>query len=87
MGHPADQAWDRAYLQNSVTRVELVSVALSGRKRGIIWRYRTGSPWRDLPAEFGAWQSVAKRHRRWSVDGTYAQIVAAIQTGLDDARS
>jgi transposase len=51
---------------------------------GIIWRYRTGSPWRDLPAEFGAWQSVAERHLRWSVDGTYAQIFAAIQTALDD---
>ena len=25
---------------------------------GICWRFRTGSPWRDLPAEFGAWQSV-----------------------------
>ena len=52
---------------------------------GIIWRYRTGSPWRDLPVEFGAWQSVAERHLRWSVDGTYAQIFTAIQTGLPDA--
>jgi putative transposase len=31
---------------------------------GIIWRYRTGSPWRDLPSEFGAYQSVWQRHRR-----------------------
>ena len=51
---------------------------------GIIWRYRTGSPWRDLPEEFGAWQSVAERHLRWSVDGTYAQIFAAVQAGLGE---
>jgi transposase len=37
----------------------------------ICWRFRTGSLWRDLPAEFGAWQSIWERHRRWSTDGTY----------------
>jgi transposase len=51
---------------------------------GIIWRFRTGSPWRDLPRYFGAWQSVAERHLRWSQDGTYARIFAAVQADLDD---
>jgi transposase len=45
----------------------------------IIWRFRTGSPWRDLPVEFGAWQSLAERHLRWSKDGTYARVFAAIR--------
>lgn len=45
---------------------------------GISWRYRTGSPWRDVPAEFGAWQSLWYRHRRWSTDGTYQAILEAI---------
>jgi len=27
---------------------------------GIVWRFRTGSPWRDLPAEFGSWQTAWK---------------------------
>lgn len=57
---------------------------------GIIWRYRTGSPWRDVPAEFGAWQSIWERHYRWSVDGTYARLFAAVRaagaTDLDDLR-
>lgn len=44
----------------------------------IIWRFRTGAPWRDLPGEFGAWQSVAERHLRWSKDGTYARVFAAV---------
>lgn len=44
----------------------------------IIWRFRTGSPWRDLPTEFGTWQSVAERHLRWSKDGTYARVFAAV---------
>jgi putative transposase len=41
---------------------------------GIAWRFRTGAPWRDVPAEFGPWQTLWKRHRRWSTDGTYRQI-------------
>lgn len=52
---------------------------------GICWRYRTGSPWRDLPEEFGPWQTVWKRHFRWSTDGTYQQIMDAVQeAGLLD---
>jgi len=50
----------------------------------IAWRFRTGSPWRDLPAEFGAWQSVWERHRRWSTDGTYAAMFAAVRAASPD---
>ncbi|MGL5860100.1 MAG: transposase [Phycicoccus sp.] len=45
---------------------------------GAIWRFRTGAPWRDLPDEFGAYQSVWQRHRLWSTDGTYERMVTAV---------
>ena len=51
---------------------------------GIIWRFRTGSPWRDLPEQFGPWQSVAERHLRWSKDQTYTRLFAAVRADLDD---
>jgi transposase len=51
----------------------------------IAWRYRTGSPWRDLPVEFGPWQSVYDRHVRWSRDGTYDRIFAAAHSAADVA--
>ena len=41
---------------------------------GIAWRFRTGSAWRDLPEEFGPWQTVWKRHHRFSIDGTYQRM-------------
>lgn len=51
----------------------------------IAWRFRTGSPWRDLPERFGPWQTVWKRHNRWSADGTYARLLSAAQTDADAA--
>ena len=50
---------------------------------GIVYRARTGCPWRDLPAEFGPWQTVWKRHRRYSGDGTYDKILAALAADAD----
>jgi transposase len=52
---------------------------------GIIYRYRTGIPWRDLPAEFGPWQTVWKRHRRYSLDGTWDRLLTKLLTDADAA--
>jgi transposase len=40
----------------------------------IIYRYHCGIAWRDLPAEFGPWQTVWKRRRRFASDGTWDWI-------------
>ena len=50
---------------------------------GVLWRTRTGSPWRDLPASYGCWKTVYNRHRRWSADGTWAHVLAELQRGCD----
>jgi len=50
---------------------------------GVIYRLRTGVPWRDLPPEFGAWQTVHRRHQRWSADGTWDRVLAALQVAAD----
>lgn len=43
----------------------------------MIFRARTGIPWRDLPREqFGPWQTAWKRHRRYAADGTWDQVLA-----------
>jgi transposase len=49
----------------------------------VAWRFRTGSPWRDLPEEFGPWQTAWKRHNRWTEDGTWAGLVGALQAQGD----
>ena len=50
---------------------------------GIVFRYRTGCAWRDLPEEFGPWQTVWKRHHRFSLDGTWDRILTALQARAD----
>lgn len=52
---------------------------------GIIYRFRVGVPWRDLPAEFGPWQTVWKRHRKFSGDGTWDKLLAKLLAEADAA--
>jgi transposase len=52
---------------------------------GIRWRTRTGSPWRDVPERYGPWQSVYGLFRRWQRDGTWREIVTALQARADAA--
>lgn len=51
---------------------------------GIRWRIRVGSPWRDVPACYGSWESVYGLFRRWQRAGVWAGILSALQ-GLADA--
>jgi transposase len=50
---------------------------------GIIYRFRSGLAWRDLPGEVGPWQTVWRRHRRFSADGTWDGIHTALLTHAD----
>jgi transposase len=50
---------------------------------GVLWRTRTGSPWRDLPACYGNWKTVYNRHLRWSTDGTWTEILTELRRGCD----
>jgi putative transposase len=35
---------------------------------------RTGTPWRDLPQDFGHWNAVYNRFRRWEARGIWRQL-------------
>ena len=53
---------------------------------GIAYRFRTGIPWRDLPREqFGPRQTVWKRHRRCTGDGTWDRVLIHLLSEADAA--
>lgn len=54
---------------------------------GIVYRYRTGIAWRDLPEVYGPWQTVWTCHRRLADDGTWDRIHAEPIAAADAAGS
>ncbi|MFF9768062.1 transposase [Streptomyces sp. NPDC014636] len=53
-------------------------VRRGGNHTGIRWRVRTGTPWRDLPPEYGPWPAVATRFDKLAVRFEATVLVAAI---------
>ena len=49
----------------------------------VLYRYRTGVPWRDLPARFGKGKSVHQRFGRWAASGVWARVFQALGTDGD----
>ena len=52
---------------------------------GIVWKIRTGVPWRDVPERYGSWQTLYTRFRRWALDGTFTAMLDAIRADKDAA--
>lgn len=50
----------------------------------VLYRMKTGVPWRDLPERFGAWKTVYNRFSNWSHRGHWAKIFDALKLELDD---
>ena len=52
---------------------------------GILWKLRTGAPWRDVPARYGPYQTCADRRYRWRRDGTWDRLLTQVQAEADAA--
>lgn len=49
----------------------------------VLWIGRAGAPWRDLPEEFGPWNSAYKRFSRWSNAGVWHRVFAELAKAAD----
>ena len=49
----------------------------------VLWIVRVGAPWRDLPKDFGKWNSVFQRFRRWVRSGVFDQMFEALSADAD----
>ena len=50
----------------------------------VIYRYRAGIPWRDLPTRFGDWKATHRRFRRWCENGVFERIFKALSGDPDN---
>ena len=44
----------------------------------LLYLARTGVPWRDLPGDFGSWDAVYNRFRRWVASGSLAALFESL---------
>jgi transposase len=49
----------------------------------MLWKVKTGAPWRDLPERFGSWKTVYSRFRLWSNDDLFQKIFEALASDAD----
>jgi putative transposase len=54
----------------------------------VLYWARTGIPWRDMPGEFGAWDAVYNRFRRWISSGSLAKLFELLtdEPAFDDVK-
>jgi len=78
-----DTVWDRlepVLVGAGVKRIRNLRL----RIEGVLWRLRTGAPWRDLPTELGSWSTVFSFFNRWSQKGLWRKVFELLRGELDD---
>ena len=52
----------------------------------VLYRYRAGIPWRDLPERFGDWKNTHKRFSRWAKKGVWQECFAPAADANNESR-
>ena len=50
----------------------------------VIWKFRSGAPWRDLPERFGEWKNIHTRFSRWAACGVWAKVFQVLAADADN---
>jgi transposase len=60
-------------------------IAKDNRKfiNAVFWILRTGSPWRDLPSDYGDWKNTHRRFCRWRDKNIWEKILENLITEPD----
>jgi len=81
-----DDQWDR--IKDLLPgRAGSVGVTAANNRRfvdAVLYRYRTGTPWRDLPEAFGDWNNTHRRFSRWAVRGVWEGLLDFMAADADN---
>jgi transposase len=83
-----DEQWHR--LQVILPKQKAGPEATRGDRlfiEAVLFRAKTGLPWRDLPERFGPWKSVYNRFSNWAKKGHWATIFKELQLEVDETGS
>jgi transposase len=50
----------------------------------VLYRYRAGIPWRDLPERFGGWKNTHRRFSRWAKSGAWERVFQQLAADADN---
>ena len=50
----------------------------------VLYRYRAGIPWRDLPERYGGWKNAHRRFSRWAASGVWRRVFEALSGDADN---
>ena len=50
----------------------------------VIYKFRAGLPWRDMPARFGGWKNTHRRFSRWAASGVWERLFKALADDPDN---
>ncbi|MFB7449910.1 transposase [Streptomyces sp. NPDC056194] len=80
-----DAEWD--FVRPLLPRTSMGRPRLDDRTmlNGIVWKFRAGVAWRDVPERYGPWASLHTRFRRWATDGTFGRVLQSAQARADAA--
>ena len=71
-----DRQWSRIEPHCLGKKTDPGRTGSDGRQllEGVFWIARTGAQWRDLPGEFGKWNTVCRRFGDWAGAGVFERI-------------
>jgi len=81
-----DEQWKQ--IENLLPgRKETVGVTAKDNRlfvEAVLYRYRAGIAWRDLPERFGDFRIIHTRHTRWSKSGVWGEIFKVLSEDSDN---
>ena len=81
-----DDQWDRIKdgLPGSEGTVGVTAADNRLFVEAVLYRYRAGIPWRDLPERFGDWKNIHRRFSRWAESGVWERIFRRLAEDADN---
>jgi transposase len=81
-----DDQWDRIkdLLPGGECRVGGIAEDNRLFAEAVLYRFRTGCPWRHLPERFGSWKTIHQRFSRWAKGGVFEHIFKLLAEDHDN---